>query len=288
MPVLMGSDISGFCPRCRSFLGVSPEKLDGSGDNHSSYMLWLARSFADLLDTPLPVGHHIREPFLRMIREISAFHFDGSYSHLAGAVSRNKSVVATWLAGRASPSWLAVCEISYVFHIPLRDVLAGESSAVPFSSLRPLPLSARQRYASQRKHPKKRDNEAMRVFLSEVEVGKHPSLHTMIAVAQRLSIDPSGLRRRLPDEVKRLSSTLAARRVVARHRKKAAHARDFNEAILQVGNDLAQAGGPLTRRNVELRLAQLGFPVRRPESKDVRKRVSLAMESALQRMSGTS
>lgn len=288
MPVLVGSDLSGFCPHCCSFLGVTSDKLDGALDNHSSYILWVARSFADLLDTPLPVGYAVQEPFLRMIREISAFHFDGAYSHLAVAVCRNKSVVATWLAGRASPGWLAVCEISYVFHIPLRDLLSGESSAVPVSSLRPLPLDVRQRYGRQRKLPERRDSEAMRVFLSEVEDGRHPQLQTMSAIAQRLSIDSSDLRRRLPDDIRRLSAVLAERRVAARHRRETARTRDLDEAILQVGNDLAKDGGSLTRRNVELKLAKLGFLVRRPESKEVRRRVSLARNRALQQMSGTS
>jgi hypothetical protein len=54
LPVLMGVDISGFCPRCRSFLGMASSRLDPERDEHSRYLLWVACSFADLLDSPLP------------------------------------------------------------------------------------------------------------------------------------------------------------------------------------------------------------------------------------------
>ncbi|WP_425571288.1 TniQ family protein [Roseateles puraquae] len=63
LPVLMGVDISGFCPRCRQFLGGRRLSLNGDGDDYARFLLWTSRTVADLLDEPLPIGHDAKGPF---------------------------------------------------------------------------------------------------------------------------------------------------------------------------------------------------------------------------------
>jgi hypothetical protein len=288
LPVLMGVDISGFCPRCWQFLGGRRLRLDGDRDDYARFLLWTSRAIADLLDEPLPKAHDANGPFLSMLRRISDYHFSGAYAHLAAAISRNKSVVGTWFAGRAKPGWRVACEISYCFQIPLRDLLAGDETAVAFSVRRPLPLSAQERNLSVRRRPIARDREYLKAFLAEVEQGLHPILSTMTAVGRRLAIDPSQLRKILPAECASLCKALTDRRAESSKRARRARLTELEVAIRQVGEDLAANDGPLTRRNVELRLRHLGFNVRRPDSKNIRERVADAKCQALQQMSGSS
>lgn len=287
MPVLMGLDLSGFCPYCRSFLGLRPSRLDPA-DDYSSYLLWVARSFADLLDSPLPADHDVTVPIQTLIRMLSNRHFNGAYAHLAAAIGRNKSVVGTWLAGSSAPGWLAICTVSFVFHLPLRDLLLGDSTAVEFSVLRPLPLGVREGWSSPRKRPERRDLDQFRTFMSQVESGQHLLILTMVAVAKRLNIDSSDLRRRLPDECAQLSAVLKERRRTAGEWKRSARERSLNDAVQQVGEDLARSNASSTRRGIELRLANLGFHIRYQESIHICARVRVARLAADLQKSGNS
>lgn len=287
MPVLMGLDLSGFCPYCRSFLGLRPSRLDPA-DDYSSYLLWVARSFADLLDSPLPADHDVTVPIQTLIRMLSDRHFNGAYAHLAAAIGRNKSVVGTWLAGSSAPGWLAICTVSFVFHLPLRDLLLGDSTAVEFSVLRPLPLGVREGWSSPRKRPERRDLDQFRTFMSQVESGQHLLILTMVAVAKRLNIDSSDLRRRLPDECAQLSAVLKERRRTAGEWKRSARERSLNDAVQQVGEDLARSNASGTRRGIELRLANLGFHIRYQESIHICARVRVARLAADLQKSGNS
>ena len=287
MPVLMGLDLSGFCPHCRNFLGLRSSQLDPA-DDYSSYLLWVARSFADLLDSPLPADHDVTAPIQSMIRLLSDRHFDGAYARLSAAICRNKSVVGTWLAGNSAPGWLTMCTVSFVFHVPLRDLLLGDTTAVEFSVLRPLPLAVSERWSSPRKRPEQRNLDQFRNFMSQIESGQHLTVLTMVGVAKRLNIDSSDLRRRLPDECARLSAVLKERRRTAGEWKRSARERSLNEAIQQVGEDLAKSDASGTRRGIELGLANLGFHIRYRESIRVCARVRLARLAADLRKSGNS
>ncbi len=143
-------------------------------------------------------------------------------------------------------------------------------------------------HLSVRRRPIARDRECLKAFLAEVEQGLHPLLTTMTAVGKRLAIDPSQLRKMLPVECASLCKTLTDRRAESAKRARRARLTELEVAIRQVGEDLATNDGPLTRRNVELRLRHLGFNVRRPDSKSIRDRVADAKCQALKRMSGSS
>lgn len=133
LPLLTGRDVSGHCPRCLSWLGGDSISLDRRSDEYSKYLLWVAQSFGDLLDTPLPTNFDVWPGFRRVINALATKHFDGVYARLASALERNRSVVGTWLAGRASPSWRALSEISFVFQLPLLELLQGQIDCVEFS-----------------------------------------------------------------------------------------------------------------------------------------------------------
>ena len=266
---------------------MASSRLDPDRDEHSRYLIWAARSFADLLDSPLPTGYDAADTINSMLRNLSDKHFEGAYALLARAVSRNKTVVCSWLSKAAAPRWLALCELSYAFNIPLRALLLGDTSGVASSSVRPLPPAVAQRRPHPRKRPEVRDSDQMRLFLQEVENGTQPTVMTMVAVAARLNIDHRDLRRRLPAECERLSAILKERRKIGAQWRRAARARELEDAITKVGQDLAREEARVTRRDVNLRLACLGFGVRHKESKSVRDRVERARDEAALNMSGT-
>jgi hypothetical protein len=288
MPVLMGYDISGFCPHCTNFLGFRSVPLNAANDDLSRYLIWTAKSFADLLDSPVSPWPGSENRFQEMIRNLSDFHFDGAYSRFATAISRNRSVVGTWLANNSKPGWRALCEISFSFHIPLRDLLSGCAEAVGVSVWRPLPLTIRQRYQKPKRTPRKRDTVSMLHFINEVADGKHPSVLSVRDLALRLDIDASDLRKRARQEVLAVSQILADRRRSIRTRMTASRDRDLTEAISTVGIELAQSNLPATRRRVESKLTSMGFRVSRVESKSVRLRVLEAKALATVHMSGNS
>lgn len=284
--VLTGIDISGFCPRCREYLGGKRDVIPTSTDDHARYLLWVSRSMASLLNDPLPPGHDASEPFLSMLHAVCDYHFERVLSRLAQAISRNKSVVSTWLAGKAQPGWRTLCDVSFALHIPLRDLLLGEEVAVKFASPRPLPLFAVNRPSAMRRKPKTHDRRQMAIFLDEVGRGQHPTMRTMKAVADRLSIDPSHLWKMLPTEATTLSGALKLRRKEAAVRAKARRDLELEQAIRQVGQEIAAANRAPTKRLVVLRLRQLGLGVRHAECKSILRKAVVATEEARQARSG--
>lgn len=286
--VLAGMDISGFCPRCREYLGGKREPLPTTTDDHSRYLLWIANSIASLLNEPLPFGHDAQTPFQAMLRATCGYHFAGVLSRLAQAISRNKSVVSTWLAGTARPGWLALCDISFALHIPLRDLLLGDEVAIKFASPRSLPLVAKSRPSASRRRPRTHDTRQMAHFFEEVRSGQHPTIRTMQAVADKLSIHSRELWRLLPAEAAVLSESLKVRRREAAARAKAQRDSELEQAIRQVAQEIAVTDRAPTRRSVVLRLSQLGLGVRHGESRSILMRAIIATQEARQSGSGNS
>ena len=118
-PTLYGRDISGFCPKCQAWLGKAETPRGIAHDDQSRHGIWVARSFADLLEFAAPEGANLSAPLMASIRELAELHHKGVMARLAEQVRRNKSVVATWLVGKSRPNWDALCDLSYVYQQPL-------------------------------------------------------------------------------------------------------------------------------------------------------------------------
>jgi hypothetical protein len=267
---LTGRDISGRCPKCLQWLGGRASVIDEARDEHSRFLLWVAQSFSDLLDTTQLIGPDVGTNIISVLKALAEFHFNGIAKQLAEAIERNKSVVSYWLHGRAAPRWQALCEISYTFQIPLIDMLTGQIDGVALSPSRRLPLAAAQRLSHPRKSPVRRDVGEVRAFLLRVEHGELPSILTIVKVAERLDIHVRELARIAPKEVARLSPLLVFRRQAIRERAQADRVRAICEQIPGLVSDMLRNSVHPTRRAVETSLAKGGISVRRGESEMIR------------------
>ncbi len=273
---LTSREISGRCPNCLGWLGGGAIQLNEPQDEYSRYLIWVATSFAGLLDSPIDIETNIAQKFRATLTALAEHHFKGKYAHLADAIKRNKSVIFTWLAGHSDTSWRALCEISFVFQVPLRDMLTGETDSILFSSVQSLPLAVIERLTNPRKLPQRRNVDEIREFMSKVQRGELPNVLTLNQVGARLSIDVRDLHRLAPNETARLSATLAKRRLAIRSRKKAARAQAMREEVFAIVLRLMMGTDRVTRRSVEKELNNKGHFVRRGEAPFVRDLVLLA------------
>lgn len=276
-PPLTGREISGRCPKCLSWLGGAAIPLDDYQDEYSQYLIWVARSFADLLESPVDHEIEIAQGFRTALITLSARHFGGVFAHLATAIKRNRSVVSTWLGGSSAPSWQALCELSFVFQVPLRDLLTGETDGIAISSVRPLPFAASERLTQPRKLPQRRSVEDVREFLLRVLRGELPSVLTIREAAARIGVHARELARVAPDETAQLSSVLAARRLTMRERRQASREQTLREEVGAAVSRLLKGAGRVSRRAVDAELACHGILVRRGEAPLVRSLVQTSL-----------
>lgn len=277
LPILSGRDVSGHCPKCLSWLGGDSISLDRGSDEYSRYLLWVAQSFGDLLDTPLPTSFDVGPGFRRVINALATKHFDDVYARLASSLERNRSVVGTWLTGRASPSWRALCEISFVFQLPLLELLQGQIDCVEFSKVQRLPLASLDRLTHPRKLPERRNVTQVCELLARVERGELPNILTFADIGARLGIHPRDLSRLAKDDVARLAPILAKRRATLTERKQLTRERAIREEVPKIVTRILEQGWRPTRRAVDKELGCAGLAVRRQEAAFVRELVQLAI-----------
>jgi transcriptional regulator with XRE-family HTH domain len=272
-----GRDISGRCPKRFGWLGGESTTLDQTRDDYSRYLLWIAKSYSDLLDSYLPSKINIGPGFRTIVIALTERHFNGVVAQFSSAIERNRSVVTTWLLDRASPSWRALCEISFVFQIPLLELLTGQTNAVELSTVQRMPLAALKRLTRPRKLPEKRDLNDIKSFLAKVERGELPNVLTMKSVGNRIGIHPRELSRIVPEDAARLSILLAKRRVQIREKKKTRREQVLREEVPAAVLRLLNEGIRPSRRAVDKSLAFAGIPVRRQEAPFVRELVQLTL-----------
>jgi hypothetical protein len=278
-PELVGRDISGYCPRCLKWLDCSPSEIDSLDDEHSHYLIWCARGYAGILETPIPEGGNVREAVAKLLKAIADRHFSGCYAYLATAIRRNRSVVSNWVTGASVPSWTSICELSFAFQIPMEDFLTGQIDSVEFSTFQNLPLSVLPRVTTPRKRAQKPDLVNVRAFFERVLNGDFPSITSMGDVAKYLSTSSRGLLRILPEEAKSLAITLTERRNRIRDRARASHLRELEEATTIAVERLMQAGLRITRRAVAKELALVGISSNQRSDSYVRSLLSKVIEN---------
>lgn len=267
--VLTGRDISGFCPECQGWLGGRSAVLAENRDEYTQFLFWVSKSYADLLDSPLPSKLDVGASISLVLRALAEKHFDGAYAPLARAVERNKSVICTWLKGNGAPSWRALIEISFAFQIPLSEFFQGQLDAVSISSIRPLPLAVVKRLTEPRKLPEKRDLDAVKSYLASVENGTIPNLTTLRSVASRININARELRRIAPIETAQISKVLAGRRKLSMQRKHEGREKLLRDEIPKALTKLLDDGLQPTRRTLHKSLTDIGISIRREEGPQV-------------------
>lgn len=265
IPMLLGKDCPGYCPYCDSWLGGSARQLDETRDEATKYLLWVSRSFADLLDSPIEPGIDAGIGFRSTLERLRDFHFGGKSSHLASALDRNKSVVATWLSQRSSPSWRAINAISFAFHIPIHEVLAGAEDCIQVSYHRALPLQVSERRA--RRRPQRSDLPALLCLFAKIQAGGLPHIQTMTGLVPVLNISVREMRRLAKAEAQEVAKTLTFRRKRAKAMVDAARMDALMREIFHIVRKFYQHGRRPSRRAVAKELRLAGFSMRRNEHK---------------------
>lgn len=268
-PQLFGRDISGFCPRCFEWLGENVGRSASAPDDQTKHLLWVARSFADLLNSPPSPEIDLLPGIQFSIRKLADFHHKGATTYVARQIGRNKSVVSTWLAGKSSPAWDAVCDLSYVYQQPLSALLAGELTGITSSDPLVLPTAARPRQGLRRKRPVVRDPAAIVRLLDDVAIGLHPGITAVRQVADRLNMNVRDLYRLAPLAAKTASAAVARRNAVARSQLAAFRLSKRDQTMHDVAVNLASRKSKVTRRVVQEEMAKSGIAIRWAESKEI-------------------
>lgn len=275
--MLLGRDLPGFCPACQAWLGDESVDRVSRQDPNGRFLIWVASSYATLLNDSLDDLPDVRESFSRILYALLDHRFEGVQVHLANALQRNRSVINTWLHKRASPSWMVLMELSYMFQLPVEEILRGNIDCVEFSSEQVPPPTTLVRLSNPRKKPKKRDPDELSRFLLRVENGELPGVTTMREVAVRLGLDPRELSRLLPVESARLSQILKGRRQAAGQLKRQEYRASLQRHVPMVVRRLLDDGITVHRRSVDQALAKSGIKSRRSEARYVKELVSEAM-----------
>jgi hypothetical protein len=265
-PYLFGRDISGFCPRCRAWLGLRLQGPQAPKDDQARHALWIAQSLAQVLDSPptqdVDAGQNIRTSVLALAK----LHHGGAYASLARQIGRNKSVIATWLAGKARPYWDAVCDISYVYQQPLGQLLCGVVEQIALADPLILPTAARPRQGVRRKSPSTLDPLELEAFMQRVANGAYDSVKSVEQAAKRLGINVRELYRLADAATKAAAKALKARREAGRKKAKQDRKRGILEELERLGCELAASQRPVTRRLLSEAMEQRGRPIRWKES----------------------
>jgi DNA-binding XRE family transcriptional regulator len=259
--VFSGRTLPGMCSKCFKWLGGQAHKVDESRDEHSRYLMWTARSFDDLLERPLQI-FSLNGP-VGTLSGLVKFHFDGIQSTLAKALGRTKGCISGWLSGKIRPNWRSLCEISYVFHVPMRDILEGNQDAIAMSVVRPLPLVVAIR--TMKRDGRRLDISALKHFLFQVESNVFPEIITLAEVARRVEKSKRHLRELAPEEYRSLSVVIRVRR--QEHIKKLAADRLVRLfALLQTMPILKEVGRPVPNKRAVVAFFQAqGYSLRHAE-----------------------
>lgn len=100
--------------------------------------------------------------------------------------------------------WRTLCETSYAFHVPLKDMLEGNIEAVQTSVERPLPFMATERKV--RKRAEAPQTEMVQQCLQSLLKGGYPILLSMAAVGKSLNVEPREIRRLVSPELYKIAS----------------------------------------------------------------------------------
>lgn len=264
-PTLYGRDISGFCPKCQAWLGRAEAPRVIAHDDQSRHGIWVARSFADLLEFPPPVGVDLSDPLMASIRELAELHHKGVMARLAEQLRRNKSVVATWLAGRSRPNWDALCDLSYVYQQPLHALLTGEIAKISLDQPLLLPASALPRQGT-RKRAQILDPDKAILLLEAASSGAYRSMASVRDVAKRLGTSDRELLRRVPDATKAAAEAFKQLRKAASADAAGRRAQGLSKAAMVVAREFADQGNKVTRRTMAKAMERLGWVPRYDES----------------------
>jgi hypothetical protein len=267
LPILAGLDLPGFCPICHSWLGGNGVRLPDGRDQYSEYLLWTARSFSDLLDAE-PLPRNEPDQILEMLARLRDRYCTGLDVNLANTLSRNKSVVATWFSRKARPSWSALCDISFVFHVPLSDLFSANTTAIEMAVVRDLPLqiSARVR----RRHGRQLDAAKVLSLYAAIHNGEHASVRTLADVGRHLGFTPKDLRRALLLQTEAIATVLKERAKSYREKQEAVRLEALRDETVLVVTEMARRAERPTRRSVDRALSRAGLVVLRRDARFVR------------------
>lgn len=218
---IRNDDVAGYCPKCHVWLGGVGRTYPSDHDEQVRYRWWVANCVADILEHGIEADS---TPFDNLSAGINAaikHLFDGNGTSAAAHLGRSKSLVSQWRNGVVTPSWEALCEISYAFQTSIQALLSGDSDAIAFSNLAKLP----SQIALDRPQPIARnrtiDYPRIERLMSEIIVGKHPSVKRFRQIGEQFQIHRTTPKKLFPELAAQVEEVLTTRREEIRaHREK--------------------------------------------------------------------
>lgn len=246
-PVMSTDEISGFCPKCRIWLGERAPHA-GSMDDAARYSCWVAQALSELLESKPSPTDDVQPKFAQALRKLANEHHEGTMSHLARQIGRNRSVVAAWTSGLARPGWDVLCGVSYVYQIPLSDLMMGEVSVLAKVAPKVLPSTVVPRQGRKRRKPQKRDPHEVAMFLDLASRGLYRGITSVQQAAEALRVNVRTLYGLVPDEAKKAAAAFAEIRRSRSAEKDAQRLSKLKSLIEGATIELLASKGEVTRR----------------------------------------
>ncbi|MDN8615685.1 TniQ family protein [Variovorax ginsengisoli] len=270
IPALTVLEISGFCPKCRKWLGAeSHENAEVPKDFH----VWVAESFSQVLNHPDTHNLDASESIRRVLNEARNVFYDGNFSKFASDLGKNKSATHYWIHGLAMPQWNHLCEIAYALHISLLDLLCGRVHSLPPLSVQLMRTAIQARVATLstiRKPfaPRRLDASGAIAAFSELRAGGHPHIISLAALSNYLKVDRSVLSKFISKHDPAFMEVLDDRLAALNKTKRDAHDTKLNEKILLIAHQFVKERESYTRRSAAdklrgegLRLSYQEYPI---------------------------
>lgn len=260
--LLFGREVSGYCHSCFHWLGHR-EICERPHSDWWRYSVWVSQSFADLLTGRIEVDGDVRRNFAVSLRAVCDMHHKGVMLHLAKHIRRASSQLSTWLEQRIRISWEVLVCISYVYQIPVLDLLNGD---VPQLWLLPhprvLPLEVKGKHPVPRRARRKRKTaNEIKSYLENVISGAFDDVVTLQGAADRFGVDAREFYAFALEETRRASRVLAERRRAQAQRKKADDELRLKAAVVEIVDALIASKSRPTRELVVAETKRRGFVI---------------------------
>ena len=260
MQLITETDCSGFCPRCRGWLGAFQWRSRFDRDDYSQWASVQIHALVNHPDTK-----HSPHLLIAALKRVIAVKFQGSAKSLADALGCAKSSMSGWLAGKGPISTERLIEISFIASIPVDRLLSNSLPARLSKGIRP--LDVRRRSKSRRNGFF--DIEVARRALISIASGHRPQVTDRLALLTAAGASRSTLRRYLPAEYKAAQEYIRASRKSKTAEKRRLQEAAFDSAMNRAIDQLLAQTARLSRRKIAIAMSINDFHVNRTMSKRI-------------------
>ncbi|WP_080412438.1 TniQ family protein [Burkholderia ubonensis] len=242
--------VSGFCSRCRAWLGACTDTCEAS--QVSQYDKWISENFSAVLALQADgLSELSPSNWPTMIEAGIDVITHGKALTFGKLCATQNGNISDWRHRKCFPSIRALLRISWVFGIPLVDLMRGRQDAWARAMLRTLPAEIVSK-VSRTSHVNT-DWTRIEKALSSYASGERPC-GSMREVARKLEVGRSSLHRRFPELVRQIARLGRQERLEAAVAREIARRERISTCALRVVQTLLEQHTYPSWRRIEAAL----------------------------------